>query len=122
MDKVQLVTEIQEKLPLVFEPIVSGDEDYKDTLNWETTPSIAKYLEGELNSLDADSVSIEKVSEWMDYLKKELKIKGKPLFMGTRVVLTGQNHGPDLKTLVSLTPKNVLIERCKKASPKREGP
>jgi hypothetical protein len=29
--------------------------------------------------------------------------------------LTGQNHGPDLKTLVSLTPKEVLIERCKKA-------
>jgi glutamyl-tRNA synthetase len=115
VDKVQLVTEIQEKLPLVFEPIVSGDENYKDTLNWETTPSIAKYLEGELNSLDADSVSIEKIGEWMDYLKKELKIKGKPLFMGTRVVLTGQNHGPDLKTLVSLTPKNVLIERCKKA-------
>lgn len=115
VDKIQLVTEITEKLPLVFEATVSGDEDYKDVLSWETTPSIAKYLEGELNALDTDSPSIEKVGEWMDYLKKELKIKGKPLFMGTRVVLTGQNHGPDLKTLVSLTPKEVLIERCKNA-------
>jgi glutamyl-tRNA synthetase len=115
VDKIQLVTEITEKLPLVFEATVSVDDDYKEALSWETTPSIAKYLEGELNALETDSPSIEKVGEWMDYLKKELKIKGKPLFMGTRVVLTGQNHGPDLKTLVSLTPKEVLIERCKKA-------
>ncbi len=115
VDKIQLVSEITEKLPLIFEGTVSNDDDYKDALSWETTPSIAKYLEGELNSLEGDSPSEEKVGEWMDYLKKELKIKGKPLFMGTRVVLTGQNHGPDLKVLVSLTPKEVLLERCKKA-------
>lgn len=115
VDKIQLVTEIPEKLPLIFEATVSGDDDYKDALSWETTPSIAKYLEGELTALDTDSPTVEKVGEWMDYLKKELKIKGKPLFMGTRVVLTGQNHGPDLKILVSLTPKEILLERCKKA-------
>lgn len=115
VDKIQLVAEITEKLPLIFDSSVSEDEDYKEALSWETTPSIAKYLEEELNVLATQSPAPEKVEEWMDYLKKELKIKGKPLFMGTRAVLTGQNHGPDLKVLVSLTPKEILLKRCKKA-------
>ncbi|MCO4795461.1 MAG: glutamate--tRNA ligase [Bacteriovoracaceae bacterium] len=115
IEKIQLVSEIEGKLPLVFSADVSGDEDYKETLGWETTPSIAKYLKEELGKITEGSPSIEKVTEWMNYLKKELKIKGKPLFMGTRVVLTGQNHGPDLKTLVSLTPVDVLLARCEKA-------
>jgi len=47
----------------------------------------------------------------MDDLKQNLKIKGKPLFMGIRGVLTGSAHGADVKELVSLTPINVLRER-----------
>ena len=47
----------------------------------------------------------------MDHRKKELNIKGKPLFMGFRGVLTGQNHGADLKVLIPLTPVEVLKKR-----------
>jgi nondiscriminating glutamyl-tRNA synthetase len=50
----------------------------------------------------------------MNYCKKELKIKGKPLFMGFRFCLTGQNHGPDLKQLIPLLPKKSLLERVSK--------
>ena len=39
-----------------------------------------------------------------EYLKKNIKLKGKSLFMGLRVVLTGVCHGSDLTRLIPLTP------------------
>jgi glutamyl/glutaminyl-tRNA synthetase len=48
---------------------------------------------------------------WMDHVKKEMGVKGKPLFMGVRATLTGQDHGPDLKFLIPLTPVSVIKKR-----------
>ena len=50
----------------------------------------------------------------MNILKKEHKIKGKNLFMGLRVVLTGMCHGSDLTRLIPLTPIKV-IQMCPKS-------
>jgi len=60
---------------------------------------------------NVEFVSDSIVGEWMDGAKKELGIKGKPLFMGTRVLLTGRAHGPDLKVLLSLTPVSIILQR-----------
>jgi glutamyl-tRNA synthetase len=110
-DKVQLFNEITEGLGLVFGTEKEESEQLSEALAWETTGSIREYITGELAAVSEDFVSEELLSKWMDHCKKELKIKGKPLFMGTRAVLTGRAHGPDLKTLVSLTPKSILVER-----------
>ncbi|MBK26752.1 MAG: glutamate--tRNA ligase [Halobacteriovorax sp.] len=110
-EKIQLITELDEMTSVLFNEGTSDSEDYKEAMSWETTPQIQAYLKGELESLEGDFVSEEKVGEWMNYLKKELKIKGKPLFMGARACLTGQVHGPDLKGIVALTPKTVLLSR-----------
>jgi hypothetical protein len=48
---------------------------------------------------------------WMESVKKDLAIKGKPLFQGVRAAITGHDHGPDLKFLVPLTPVTVLKKR-----------
>jgi glutamyl/glutaminyl-tRNA synthetase len=87
------------------------NEDLKEILSWETTPAIKEYILAELDKVDGDYVDTDTFSEWMNYCKKELKIKGKPLFMGFRGVLTGHNHGPDLKVLIPLTPVSVLKKR-----------
>ena len=71
-----------------------------------------EYLTGELEKVsDQDFIKEEQVSAWMDHLKKELGIKGKPLFMGTRVLLTGRCHGPDLKGILALTPLSIVLKR-----------
>ena len=90
----------------------SGEEE-KEISNWETTASIQEYLGNQVESVETDFVSIEKIDEWMSYLKKELKIKGKPLFKGARYCLTGKAEGADLKTTVKLTPIEVLKKRFK---------
>lgn len=113
-DKIQLLPEFLEKTHEVFglDPDKTGE--YEEAMSWETTPQIRHYISEQLSALAAEGrefVSSEQIGAWMDHLKKELKIKGKPLFMGTRVVLTGATHGPDLKLLVELTPLEILRQR-----------
>jgi glutamyl/glutaminyl-tRNA synthetase len=59
-------------------------------------------------------VSAEEVTLWSDAIKNDLKIKGKPLFMGIRAPLTYEDHGPDLKILIPLIPATVLKQRLEK--------
>ncbi len=93
---------------------VELSNEAKEALSWETTPQILSYLNERLADKDQGFVEASELAEWMDYCKKELKIKGKPLFMGFRVALTGQNHGPDLKVLIPLTPVHTLKKRMEK--------
>ncbi|MFG1504541.1 glutamate--tRNA ligase [Halobacteriovorax sp. GFR7] len=109
-EKVQLFSNIIEHLPIFFDAGVDADDQYNEALTWETTPQIKEYLKAQLAD-QTTNVTEDQVGEWMNYLKKELKIKGKPLFMGTRVCLTGRAHGPDLKTVVALTPIEIIKER-----------
>lgn len=111
-EKIQLASEANTFMPLFFEKTPSeADDQLKEALAWETTPAIREYLKSELSKTTGEYLSVDTVNAWMDHIKKELKIKGKPLFMGTRAVLTGQCHGPDLQILVSLTPIELLKQR-----------
>ncbi len=110
-EKVQLFSDIKEHMPIFFNSAADEDEQYKEAISWETTPQVKEYLASQVNELTTEFITEEQVGEWMNYLKKELKIKGKPLFMGMRVCLTGRAHGPDLKTVVALTPISIVKER-----------
>lgn len=115
-EKIQLSSEMKAKLEEVFTSEVAQDEpELKEALAWETTPQIHQYLTNELMAFSDDkNIAVEQLDQWMNHLKTELKIKGKPLFMGVRAVLTGVTHGPDLKVLISLMPVNVVKERMAK--------
>lgn len=52
-------------------------------------------------------------SEWISALKANSGRKGKLLFMPIRLALTGQEHGPDLKSLLPLIGREEIIERLK---------
>lgn len=115
-EKIQLSSEMKSKLDEVFgEQVASEEPELKEALAWETTPKIHAYLSEKVQALtEQKSVTVEQLDQWMDYLKTELKIKGKPLFMGVRAVLTGVTHGPDLKVLISLMPIEVVKARMEK--------
>ena len=83
----------------------------KDILSWETTPEIVDYIHGEISKVTTAFITEAEMNGWMDYVKKEMGIKGKPLFQGVRATLTGQDHGPELKLIIPLTPVNVLKKR-----------
>ena len=44
-------------------------------------------------------------------IQKEHGIKGKNLFMGSRIALTGQMHGPDLPKTMEVLGKDICLNR-----------
>jgi glutamyl-tRNA synthetase len=113
-EKVQLLPELLAKTEEVFrlDPPQPQDAEYLEACGWETTPQIRAFLQEKLAAFkDTDQLDPVLLGQWMDQLKAELSIKGKPLFMGVRVVLTGSTQGPDLKGLVALTPVKILKHR-----------
>ncbi len=98
---------------VIFDEEVEMSDELKDILSWETTPKIIAYLRGELAGVTSQ-VTEAQLNLWSEHVKKELGIKGKPLFMGLRAALTGKGHGPDLKFIIPLTPTEVLQKRIAK--------
>lgn len=110
-EKVTLLSEFDEKISELLMDKIEKSDELNEILSWESTPAIQKYLGEQLEATTDDFVDAETFSSWMNYCQKELKIKGKPLFMGFRGVLTGQNHGADLKVLIPLTPVTIIKKR-----------
>lgn len=85
----------------------------KEILSWETTPKILTYLTAEMDKVQTTFVTEAELNVWTEFVKKDLGVKGKPLFQGVRGCLTGHDHGPDLKFLIPLTPVSVLKNRMR---------
>jgi glutamyl-tRNA synthetase len=99
---------------LIFDENVEMTDELKEILSWETTPKIVSYIGGEVSKLTEGFANEAQLTAWSDAVKKDLGVKGKPLFMGLRAALTGKGHGPDLKFLIPLTPVTVLKKRAAK--------
>lgn len=113
-DHILFFKELEAKLNhVIFSETVIESNDVTDIFSWETTPKIAEYIESELNKTNEKFVTLETFDLWTNHLKNEFKIKGKPLFMGMRGVLTGEAHGPELKFTIPLTPAVTLKKRVK---------
>ncbi len=96
---------------MIFGEHIEMKNELMEILGWETTPKIIDYLHGEMNKITTPFVTEAELTSWMDFAKKDLAIKGKPLFQGIRAALTGQEHGPDLKLLIPLTPVSIIKKR-----------
>lgn len=75
-----------------------------DHVNEMLTVMINKFKEAEY----FDGPSIKKIFK---AVQKETGIKGKNLFMCSRVAVTGSVHGPDLMETISILDKDLVIER-----------
>ncbi len=94
----------------LFKTDIEKTEKLDEVLGWETTKQIHNFLNEKLSDA-SEFVTKDDFSEYFNTLKKDLGIKGKQLFMGVRVCLTGQDHGPELGDLVPLTPVDVMKKR-----------
>ncbi len=86
-------------------------EKLEEVLSWDTTKQISDFLKNKIDIIDGEYLSKNQFQEIFKALKSDLGLKGKPLFMGTRVSLTGQDHGPELGDLIPLIPLNFLKKR-----------
>jgi glutamyl-tRNA synthetase len=113
-EKIQLYKELPAAINILFDDSFEKTPEVEEIFGWETTPKIGEYLSKEVNSITTPFMTEAQFDAWGNHIKNELKIKGKPLFMGMRGVLTGQGHGPDLKFILPLTPMPILKSRVNK--------
>ena len=97
--------------PLSRKPLQIGEEAL-EVLSWESSAKVIenwkKLLEGESGSV----ICAEKFGDIQNQIKDNCAVKGKHLFMPIRTAVVGRPHGAELKILVPLLDREVLIERA----------
>lgn len=70
---------------------------------------IVNSFKNKLNELE--EFTIENIDKTIKEVSSELNIKGKPLFMSTRIASTGDMHGPSLPSVITLIGKDIIMNR-----------
>jgi len=109
-DQLSYGAQINELVSIFFETEVAMDAEALDVLQWETTSLVAQTFK---NNLPEDW-TVENIKETINLTKEKSNVKGKPLFMGLRVSITGSCHGPDLVSTITLMGKETVISRLEK--------
>ncbi|MGL5652606.1 MAG: glutamate--tRNA ligase [Paraclostridium sp.] len=111
-EKLQYVKEVTDHVNIFFGNKVELEtEECQEFLKLEHMPTLINALEEKINA--ADEISEEFFKAMLKEIQKEHGIKGKNLFMGTRIVLTGQMHGPDLPKAADVIGKQTCLNRIK---------
>jgi nondiscriminating glutamyl-tRNA synthetase len=101
------VKEITNKVGIFFgDNVELEDDECREFLELEHIPTLINVLEEKVSSTEEVNESF--VKGMFKEIQKEHGIKGKNLFMGTRIILTGQMHGPEIPLVLSVLGK----ERC----------
>ncbi len=87
-------------------------EEANETLSWPSTKAVIQAWRDGIQSFAGDYLSEEDFLKLQDRIKDEQKVKGKHLFMPIRVAVIGKPHGTELKMLVPLLNKKILIDRA----------
>ena len=104
------ISQIIEHVEFIFKnEIVIENEDALKMLKVETTPSLLQAIKEELESID--EIDEDYSNKFMKIIQKETGIKGKNLFMPTRVALSGSLHGPEFAKIIYLLGKENIIKR-----------
>jgi glutamyl-tRNA synthetase len=112
---------IDEAFWTVIQPNINKLSDVKDWLsiiNGPVTPVIedADHIAKTRALLPDGELNADSWGEWTGKIKAETGVKGKALFMPLRQALTGQNHGPDMGTLLPLIGRDKVLARLEGAA------
>ena len=111
-EKLQYVKEVTEHVNIFFgDEVKLETEECREFLQLEHIPTLINSLEEKINN--SEEITEEFFKAMLKEIQKEHGIKGKNLFMGTRVILTGQMHGPDLPKAAAVIGKQTCLNRIK---------
>ena len=111
-EKLQYVKEITDHASIFFGDTVELEtEECGEFLKLEHIPTLVDALIEKLSNMEVlDEASAKAM---LKEIQKEHGIKGKNLFMGSRISLTGQMHGPDLNKIMEVIGKETCLNRLK---------
>ncbi|WP_353893086.1 glutamate--tRNA ligase [Proteinivorax hydrogeniformans] len=111
-EKVSLISEIPQKVSFFFaDELEFESEKAKQVLEGEQVSALCDAFINELNSID--EVDDEFTATIFKKIQKQTGVKGKSLFMPIRVMVTGQQHGPDIGGVLKVLGKENILKRVK---------
>lgn len=108
-DSVDNLSQVPEHIKFAFEDFPELEEGELEVLKGETVPQLLDAIMEKVQQMD--SITLESSKTFMKEIQKETGIKGKNLFMPTRVAITGVQHGPELANILYLLGKEKILER-----------
>ncbi len=106
-DQLSFGQEITELVSLFFKDEISLDAESLEFVKQEGVKETLNALKGNLEA--AEDFTAETIKGAIKAVQKDLGVKGKMLFMPSRIATTGQMHGPDLTSSVSLLGREKAI-------------
>ena len=83
----------------------------QENISFDVAPEDKEFLTHAAKLLPQNTEAESCWDEWISTIKDETNRKGKELFMPLRVALTGQKHGPELKQLINLINRDIILQR-----------
>lgn len=109
-DRLDYLAQFPSEIKMFFSDKVDYvEEEAKEFMKLEHMKELAEALKAKIAA--KDEITPDFVSSMFKEIQKENGIKGKNLFMGTRVIITGQNHGPDIPMVLTLLGKEKILSR-----------
>ena len=112
-DSLETLIDIEERAKPFFIDDFHYDEDAMPFLEDEKGYKVVEIFYEKVKELD--EIKKEDFKKITKEIQKELKVKGKGLFMPIRVALTGKTSGVDIASLVEVIGKERVLHRLKRA-------
>jgi glutamyl-tRNA synthetase len=74
-------------------------------------PENIDFLQLVATILPQDTTNINAWQTWLGNIKEKTNKQGKEIFLPIRLALTGKEHGPELKHIINLIPREQIIFR-----------
>ncbi|MDI3533728.1 MAG: nondiscriminating glutamyl-tRNA synthetase [Thermosediminibacterales bacterium] len=111
-ENLTVVSDIVEKSRMFFDDEIKlEDEQAKQILKLGHVPNLLDEFEKQV--MEAEIVDDDFAKKVFKSIQKATGIKGKNLFMPIRIALTGQVHGPELVSIISILGKQKILNRIK---------
>lgn len=109
-EHLEYMAQVTDHFPLfVGNTVEITDESAMEMIKLDHVPTLIDALVEKFESAEAfDAPSVKVLFK---AVQKETGIKGKNLFMCTRIAVTGSEHGPDLMETISILGQKTVVER-----------
>jgi len=109
-DRIEYFAQAKEELALIFKnDFVVSDEEALEFLRLETTKRLYQVLVEKIQATEVLDAARGKAI--LKEIQKQEKIKGKMLYMPSRIMITGEMHGPDLTLIMDVLGKDEILAR-----------
>lgn len=100
----------------LFRPLSLGvielTEEGRETMSWETSKVVVQKWRDLVANHGQRTFTEVEFNNLQEGVKNACNVKGKHLFMPIRVAIIGKPHGAELKMLVPLLNKEILVQRA----------